>query len=77
VEIIDGAIIKRNYELCVKVVNKSNIQSETLARVTIIYVTAYSAYQTVWCYTTKQIILRYKISLEHSTVETQTYISEL
>jgi hypothetical protein len=29
VEIGDGAIIKCNYEVCVKVVNKSNIKSET------------------------------------------------
>jgi hypothetical protein len=29
VEISDGAIIKCNYELCVQVVNKSNIQSKT------------------------------------------------
>jgi hypothetical protein len=33
VEISDGAIIKCNYELCVKVVNKSNIQSKTQSRV--------------------------------------------
>jgi hypothetical protein len=33
VEIIDGAIIKCNYELCVKVANKSNVQSETPSRV--------------------------------------------
>jgi hypothetical protein len=29
VEISDGGIIKCNYELCVKVVSKSNIQSKT------------------------------------------------
>jgi hypothetical protein len=33
-EIGDGAIIKRNYELSVKVVNKSNLQSKTPSRVT-------------------------------------------
>jgi hypothetical protein len=33
-EISDGAIIKCNYKLCVKVVNKSNIQSKTPSRVT-------------------------------------------
>jgi hypothetical protein len=32
VEISDGAIIKRNYELCVKVVNKPNIQNPRLDR---------------------------------------------
>jgi hypothetical protein len=35
VEISDGAIIKWNYELCVKVVIKSNIRSETPSRVTL------------------------------------------
>jgi hypothetical protein len=35
-EISDGAIIKYNYELCVKVVNKSNLQSK---RVTLIHMT--------------------------------------
>jgi hypothetical protein len=30
----DGVIIKCNYELCVKVVHKSNIQSKTQSRVT-------------------------------------------
>jgi hypothetical protein len=35
VEISDGAIIKLNYELCVKVVNKSNIQPETPSIVTL------------------------------------------
>jgi hypothetical protein len=34
VEIIDGAVIKCNYEFCVKVVNKSNNQSKTPSRVT-------------------------------------------
>jgi hypothetical protein len=34
VEISDGTIIKCNYELCVKVVNESNIQSKTPPRVT-------------------------------------------
>jgi hypothetical protein len=38
VEISDGARIKCNYELCVKVVNKSNIQSTTSSRVTLIHV---------------------------------------
>jgi hypothetical protein len=33
-EIGDGAIIKCNYELCVKVVNKSIIQSTTTSIVT-------------------------------------------
>jgi hypothetical protein len=34
-EISDDAKIKCDYELFVKVVNKSNIQSETLSRVTL------------------------------------------
>jgi hypothetical protein len=34
VEISDGAVIKCNYESCVNVVNKPNIQSETPSRVT-------------------------------------------
>jgi hypothetical protein len=35
VEISDSGIIKRNYELCVKMVNKSNIQSKTPSRVSL------------------------------------------
>jgi hypothetical protein len=35
VEISGGAIIERNYELCGKVVNKSNIKSKTPSRVTL------------------------------------------
>jgi hypothetical protein len=38
-KISDDAIIKCNYEVCVKAVNKSNIQSKTLSRVTPIHVT--------------------------------------
>jgi hypothetical protein len=34
VEIDDGAVIKCNYESCVKVVSKSNIQSKTPSEVT-------------------------------------------
>jgi hypothetical protein len=37
VEINKGAIIKFNYELCVKVVNKCNIQSKTPSIVTRTY----------------------------------------
>jgi hypothetical protein len=39
VEISDGVVIKYNYELCAEVANKSNIQSKTTSRVTLIYVT--------------------------------------
>jgi hypothetical protein len=35
VKISDGAIIKCNYEVCVKMVNKSNIQSKPQSRVTL------------------------------------------
>jgi hypothetical protein len=38
VKISDGAIIKCNYELCVKVVNKSNIKPVTPSVVTLIQV---------------------------------------
>jgi hypothetical protein len=34
VELSDGALIKCRHELCVKVVNKFNIQSKTPSRVT-------------------------------------------
>jgi hypothetical protein len=34
-EIGEGRVIKCNYELCVKVVNKSHIQSEPLFKVTL------------------------------------------
>jgi hypothetical protein len=34
-EISDGAVINCNYELCVKVVNKSNIQSKTPSRISL------------------------------------------
>jgi hypothetical protein len=37
----DGAVIKCNYELCAKVVSKSNHQSETPSVVTPYYVTVY------------------------------------
>jgi hypothetical protein len=41
VKISDGAIIKRNYELCVKVINKFNIQSETRFQSHPLYLTVY------------------------------------
>jgi hypothetical protein len=41
VEISNGAVIKCNYELRAKVVNKSNIQSKTLSSYTPYYVTIY------------------------------------